>query len=178
MPMRVLRSNVIGDATYICMACGQHGAREYCPSCPSLLELGEIDTWFDIEPGGCSDDFLSANTGRLRAGDDMVDPSVGVLSTLGRTLKRARVRRPRALKRVERFVSIEERTVHFLTTVPATASLFNVLTGGFFHIGIWTLSSEYHQKKKRKRAEHITQIKYRFPRVHISSLLPFPKGRL
>ena len=144
MPMRVLRSNVIGDATYICMACGQHGAREYCSSCRLLLELGEIDTWFDIEPGGCSDDFLSVNTGRLRAGDDMVDPSVGVLSTLGRTLKRARVRRPRALKRVERFVSIEERTVHFLTTVPATASLFDV--------------HEYAEKRFKRSALSLGQI--------------------
>ena len=123
MPMRLPRSNVIADATYIGRACGQHCARVYCPS---LHELDEIDTWFDSEPGGGSDDFVDANTRRLRAGGDMVDPSVGVISTLKRTLKRARVRCPRALKRVKRNVSIEERTVHFLTTVPATASLFHV----------------------------------------------------
>ena len=105
MPMRVPRSNVIADATYVGGACGQHGARVYCPSLP---ELDEIDNWFDSEPGGCSEDFLNANTGRLRAIADVVDPGVGVLSTLRRTLKRERVRLPRALKRVQRSVTIEE----------------------------------------------------------------------
>ena len=123
MPMRVPRSNVIADATYIGRACGQHCARVYCPL---LHELDEIDTWFDSEKGGGSDDFLDANTHRVRAGEDMVDPSVGVISTSEGTLKRARVRCFRGLKRVKRPVSIEERTVHFLTTVPATASLLHV----------------------------------------------------
>ena len=108
--MRVPGSNVIADATCVGGACGQRGARVRCPSVP---ELDEIDTWFGGEPFGCSGDFLSASTGRLRAGDDVVDPNVGVklpamtklerqcrvgvLSTLRRTLKRARVGRPRVL---------------------------------------------------------------------------------
>jgi len=123
MPMRAPLSNAIADATYNGRACGQHGARAYSPL---LQELHEIESWFDSESGGCSGDFLSAKTGRLCVGDDIVDPSVRVPSSSRRTLKRARVRCPRASKLVKRPVSIEERTLHFLMTVPSTASLLRV----------------------------------------------------
>ena len=123
MPMRAPLSNAIADATYNGRACGQHGARAYSPL---LQELHEIESWFDSESGGCSGDFLSAKTGRLCVGDDIVGPSVRVPSSSRRTLKRARVRCPRASKLVKRPVSIEERTLHFLMTVPSTASLLRV----------------------------------------------------
>ena len=139
MPKRMPESNVIADATCVAGVYWQHSARV----CGQLLAgLDEVHSWFDSEPGGCPPDSLSANTGRLRVAGAVVDPNVsvkyhamtklerqgrvGVVSTLRRTLKRTRVRRRarHVLKRAQRSATIEERPVHFLMTVPATASPF------------------------------------------------------